>query len=84
VEAVPGASPELLGIALHEGVVLPVLTVGTARDVMVICLHAGELVGLVGAEVVEAGTFDADGGAEPLDLAAVYARVRLQAGRVLA
>jgi hypothetical protein len=51
---------------------------------MVICLHAGELVGLVGADVVEAGTFDTDGGAEPLDLAAVYARVQLQAGRVLA
>jgi chemotaxis signal transduction protein len=79
VEAVPGAPPDLLGIALHEGVVVSVIAIGPRRDAngqntMIVCQHAGELVALVGAEVVEAGTFDEQGAAQPLDLAAIYAR----------
>jgi chemotaxis signal transduction protein len=73
VEAVPGAPPDLLGIALHEGLVLSVIAIGPRRDAMIVCQHAGELVALVGAEVVQAGTFE-EGGASPLDLAAIYAR----------
>jgi chemotaxis signal transduction protein len=84
---VPGAPPELVGIVVHEGAVVPVIAVGEARSDMVVCLHAGELVGIVGGEVVRTGTFDVapdrpdvvivDGErADPLDIATVVARVQ--------
>jgi hypothetical protein len=87
VTAVPGAPQELVGIAVHEGLVVPVVAVGEARGDMVVCQHAGELVGIIGGEVVRTGTFDVapdrpdvvmlEGErAPPLDIAAVYARVQ--------
>ncbi len=84
VTAVPGSPPDLLGIALHEGVIVPVIAIGPTRDALVICEHAGELVGLVGGEVVEAGTFDAALDTSAIDLAGIYARIQLQAVRVRA
>jgi hypothetical protein len=64
-----------------------VLSVGAARTEMVVCQHAGELVGIVGCEVVGTGSFEVvpnrpelvrvDGGrARPLDVATLYARVQ--------
>jgi hypothetical protein len=90
VTAVPGAPAELLGIAVHEGAVIPVIAVGVARTEMVVCQHAGELLGLVGGEVVGTGSFGVVedrpdlvvvGGARarPLDVAALYARVQSSA-----
>ncbi|MGD0528327.1 MAG: hypothetical protein ABSE49_24540 [Polyangiaceae bacterium] len=87
ITAVPGAPPELLGIAVHEGAVVPVVSVGDTRGDMVVCQHAGELLGIVGADVVRSGSFDVvadrpelvivDGEhARPLDIAAVYARIQ--------
>jgi len=80
---VPGAPPQMLGIATHEGEVLPVITIGEDRSVMVVCRLAGELLGIVGASVVGAGIFDAAPGpsdsisflgetARDVDLAAIY------------
>lgn len=90
VTAVPGAPPNLLGIAMVEGTVVPVVAIGGARADMIVCQHAGELVGLVGGEVVRAGRFDlADNRADvvvngervrQLDLAQVYARVQTGGG----
>jgi hypothetical protein len=87
VTAVVGAPPELLGIALFSGVVVPVLAVGPARAEMVVCQCAGELVGVVGLSVVEAGAFEgagdraggvvyAGGSAALLDVAAFCAAVQ--------
>jgi hypothetical protein len=87
VTPVPGAPPDLVGIALHEGAVVPVVAVGTARGEMIVCQHAGELLGIVGGEVIETGSFpvvpdrpelvDVGGKhARPLDVATVYARVQ--------
>ncbi len=87
ITPVPGSPPELVGIAVHDGHVVPVLAVGTVRAEMLVCQHAGELVGIVGGEIVRAGSFDVVpdrlhlvevGGehARPLDIAAVYARVQ--------
>jgi hypothetical protein len=87
VTHVPGGPPELLGIAMHGGVVVPVVAVGEARGEMVVCQYAGELVGLVGGEIVRSGMFEAvpdrpdvvevDGERVPsLDVGAVYARVQ--------
>jgi chemotaxis signal transduction protein len=101
VTAIPGTVPELAGVALHEGVVVPVIVVGARRDVgrapragyqpphdvhdvMVVCHLAGELVGLVGLEVVATGEFQPDGDgvrtatgehALPFDFAGIFARV---------
>ncbi|MEO6420249.1 MAG: hypothetical protein ABIP39_12610, partial [Polyangiaceae bacterium] len=57
VVRVPGAPSELLGMAVNEGEILPVVAIGTERGPMVICMHASELVGLVGGTVIGAGIF---------------------------
>ena len=54
---VPGAPPDLLGIALHEGGVVPVLSIGPAREEMIVCRSDGELVALLGGERFETGIF---------------------------
>jgi hypothetical protein len=85
--AVPGAPAELVGIGVHEGAVIPVIAVGSGRGEMLVCQHAGELVGIVGGKVVRSGSFyvapdrpdvvDVDGVyVPPLDVAAFYARVQ--------
>jgi hypothetical protein len=67
--------------------VVPVISVGEARDEMVVCQHAGELLGIVGGRVLKSGTFDVapdhpdlvqlDGtNVRPLDIAQLYARVQ--------
>jgi chemotaxis signal transduction protein len=87
VTPVPGSPPELLGVALYEGVIVPVLALGAARESMIVCHHSGELVGLVGFEVVRVGAFatvsnepglvEYDGRpVEQLDLENVYVRVQ--------
>src|SRR5579862_2015850 len=60
VTPMPGAPPELLGVAFHAGVILPVVSVGATRREMVVCQYGGELVGVVGGEVVKSGWFDID------------------------
>lgn len=94
VTPVPGSPPDLVGVALHEGAIVPVVSVGAGRGEMIVCQHAGELVGLVGCEVVGSGAFEVatdhptmirvDGrSVRPLDVAGVYARVQsgARAGR---
>jgi hypothetical protein len=89
VARVPGAHLDLVGIAQVEGVVVPVVAIGQgARRAMLVVEHMGEPIGLVGADVLATGAFDAAGDgasvrhdgrvAKPLDLGAIYAR--LQAG----
>jgi len=86
VTAIPGAPPELFGITLYEGVIVPVIAIGSGRREMVVCQHAGELVGLVGGQVVHSGSFDLVPGradrvmyegqpAQLIDLTTVYGRV---------
>jgi hypothetical protein len=87
VTPVPGAPSELLGITMHEGAVVPVLAIGSRRGEMIVCRNPSELVGVVGAEIVHAGMFDAAQGdagrvrhagqeIEPLDVAEIYGRVQ--------
>jgi CheW-like protein len=87
ITPVPGSPDALLGITLYEGLIVPVLSIGPARGEMIVCQHAGEVLGLVGGEIVQTGTFDADGDgvtiddrpARALDLSAIYARVHASA-----
>ncbi|HEX3770648.1 MAG TPA: chemotaxis protein CheW [Polyangiaceae bacterium] len=94
VTPVPAAPPELLGIASYEGSIVPVIVIGPARREMILCQHAGEIVGLVGGEVVRTGTFDAVPGrvdlvehegerAHVIDLPGIYGRVQASARPLL-
>ena len=87
IARVPGAPEGLLGAALHDGEVVPVIAIGAARESMLVCSYFGEKVGLLGAAIVATGLYDVDpaaadtvrhGGetARTLDLAALYARVQ--------
>jgi hypothetical protein len=87
VTSIPGAPPELVGVAMHEGTIVPVVSLGSGGAEMVVCQHAGELLGVIGAHVVQTGLFDVtperadqvlhEGRpVRPLDLASIYARVQ--------
>ena len=87
VVRVPGAPAELLGMAVNEGEILPVVAIGSERGPMVVCMHASELVGLVGGAVIGSGLFPkaeeaksdevSFGGetARTLDLAEIFGRL---------
>jgi hypothetical protein len=86
VTSFPGAPPELVGVTLYEGLIVPVVSIGPERREMVLCQHSGELVGVVGGEVVQTGSFDLISGradcvvhdgqyAQLIDLTAIYGRV---------
>lgn len=57
--SVPDAPAGLLGVALIDGTVIPVVTLGRARDTMLVCTYLGEPIGIVGHLVVASGTFEA-------------------------
>ena len=86
VARVPGTHSDLVGITLHDGAILPVVSIGAARASMLVVSYMGEPIGLVGASVVATGTFEAAGDgasvrhdgriAKPLDLAGIYGRLQ--------
>lgn len=84
IARLPGSPPGLLGLALSEGTILPLLELGPDRSAMIICVHRGEQLGLVGAEEIYSGVFPAaeaggvrfgDAVVPPLDLEEIYARI---------
>jgi chemotaxis signal transduction protein len=90
VTPVPGAPSELVGVAMHQGVIVPVVAIGSMRGEMIVCEHASELIGLVGGEVVGTGWFDVSAEepdvvehegvrVESLDVTAIYSRVQSSA-----
>jgi hypothetical protein len=86
VAPVPGAHSDLLGIALIEGAIVPVVAIGSHRSTMLLVSYLGEPIGLVGGNVLATGTFESAGdGAsvrydghvlKPLDVAAIYTRLQ--------
>jgi hypothetical protein len=87
VTAIPGGPPDLVGVAMHEGTIVPVVSIGSARGEMIVCQHAGETLGVIGVRVVRTGLFpvvpdrpemvEHEGRlVKPLDLATIYARVQ--------
>ena len=81
---VPGAPSDLVGLALFDGEMVPVVGVGDARSSMLVVQYLGERIGLVGIEVVATGRFATvhdhvvhdDEHARLFDVSAVIARVR--------
>ncbi|HEY8073592.1 MAG TPA: chemotaxis protein CheW [Labilithrix sp.] len=66
VASVPGAPPELCGLALVDGETLPVVSVGPAprpspRVAMIVLAWLGERIGLVGVEVLATGRYALEG-----------------------
>lgn len=87
ITKLPGAPDELLGIALHRDVVLPVIAIDRARASAIVCTLAGERIALAGAEIVATGVFDAGPGesvlvggqvAQPFDLRTPYTKVQAE------
>lgn len=95
IARVPGAPPALVGVALVDGEPVPVVAIdvarahaiGASRAAMLVCLHVGERIALVGLEIVRTGDFPADGHAADevvvdgararlFDLAAVVSQMR--------
>jgi hypothetical protein len=88
---VPGAPEELRGVALVDGQMIPVVSTWRADrpppDAMLVCSVFGELVGVVGVDVIATGRFREEAGevvhddrvARSFDLAALLATV--QGGR---
>lgn len=58
IARVPGAPESLVGVALVDGETIPVVALGAGRGAMVVCVHGGERLALVGLEVVAAGKFE--------------------------
>jgi hypothetical protein len=81
---VPGAPNELAGLALVDGEVVPVMSVGGSRSAMIVVAYLGERVGIVGVDLVATGRFDAVSDqlvyagehARLFDMSALIARVR--------
>ena len=89
VARVPGAPAELLGIALLDGAILPIVAIGAEAaeaTSVIVCSYLGEEIGLVGLSVLETGHFEVDPDgvsvryrgehARALDLAPIYARLQ--------
>jgi hypothetical protein len=84
VGRVPGAPPEIAGLALVEGQMVPVVSVGSARTAMLVVSYLGDRLGLVGVDVVATGRFEVVGDqvvhegshARLFDVSAIVARVR--------
>lgn len=90
--AVPGGPPELRGVALVDGDMIPIVDAledraeRSAEGGMLVCAVLGELLGLVGIAVVATGRFDAgerpgevtwgEQTARTFDVAALVARIR--------
>jgi hypothetical protein len=86
IARIPGAPSGLLGVGLSEGAILPIIEIGESPGVMIVCVHRGEPLGLVGASDVMTGVFAAvdatavrvDGEVvDGFDLDEVYRRVHV-------
>lgn len=81
---VPGAPPDLVGLALVDGAMIPVVSVGSPRSSMLVVSYLGERLGVVGIDVVSTGRFETvhdhvvhEGEhARLFDVSAIIARVR--------
>jgi len=88
IARVAGAPPALLGVALHDGDVVPVIAIGDGHvGVMLVCGYMGEKIGLMGGRVEGTGVYEVDRDAPDavvhagerattLDVAAAYAGVQ--------
>jgi chemotaxis signal transduction protein len=91
ISRLPGAPKPLLGITHTGGEIVPVIAIDdrehTHETPLLVCRYLGEPVGLLGCDVVETGTFEADEAVEgvvyegaptrSLDLVATFASLHV-------
>ena len=81
---IPSAPPDLCGLALVDGEMIPIVALGQSRSAMLVVTYLGDRLGLVGIDVIATGRFETrhdhvlhrDEHARLFDVAAVVARVR--------
>lgn len=81
---IPSAPPDLCGLALVEGEMIPVVALAEARTAMLVVQYLGERLGIVGVDVLASGRFATEHDhvlyegehARLFDVSAVVARVR--------
>lgn len=81
---IPSAPPDLCGLALVDGEMIPVVALAGSRTAMLVVQYLGERVGIVGVDVIASGRFETqhdrvvhrDEHARLFDVSAVVARVR--------
>jgi chemotaxis signal transduction protein len=81
---IPSAPPDLCGLALVDGEMIPIVALGSSRSAMLVVTYLGDRLGLVGIDVVATGRFETQHDhvlhdsehARLFDVAAVVARVR--------
>ena len=81
---IPSAPPDLCGLALVDGEMIPIVALATPRTAMLVVTYLGERLGIVGVDVIATGRFETqhdhvlyrDEHARLFDVSAVVARVR--------
>lgn len=81
---IPSAPPDLCGLALVEGEMIPIVALSGSRTAMLVVTYLGDRLGLVGVDIVATGRFETQHDhvvhraehARLFDVAAVVARVR--------
>jgi len=72
---VPGGPVDLVGVALVENEMVPVVSVGASRSAMLVVQCLGEPVGIVGIDIVATGRV-VDEHTRLFDVSALVARLR--------
>lgn len=81
---IPSAPPDLCGLALVDGEMIPIVALSSSRTAMLVVTYLGDRLGLVGVDIIATGRFETQQDhvlhqTEParlFDVAAVVARVR--------
>jgi chemotaxis signal transduction protein len=81
---IPSAPPDLCGLALVDGEMIPIVALAASRTAMLVVTYLGERLGIVGVDVVATGRFETHHDhvihrgehARLFDVSAVVARVR--------
>jgi hypothetical protein len=81
---IPSAPPDLCGLALVDGEMIPIVALAGSRTAMLVVTYLGDRLGLVGVDIVATGRFEThhdhvlhgNEHARLFDVSAVVARVR--------
>jgi hypothetical protein len=81
---IPSAPPDLCGLALVDGEMIPIVALSSSRTAMLVVAYLGERLGIVGIDVLATGRFETQHDrvlyqgehARLFDVSAVVARVR--------
>jgi chemotaxis signal transduction protein len=81
---IPSAPPDLCGLALVDGEMIPIVALSGSRTAMLVVTYLGDRLGIVGVDIVATGRFETQHDhvlhegehARLFDVSAIVARVR--------